>query len=328
MNQFHLILLIFIAAHHFGFSECRRMLWNQRTNFIDATNWEGNTLPCSTDAIVFPHKSYDYIMLSNFTMKEIILPKSGGFVLNSKASINFREVDAKCTLNEIRTYKSVIQTPWLSSSNWLSARDPNQNDISQHSNLATPHDERVPCDNDEIIFPINNSYVVDLQSIPILSFKSIAIDGRVMSINEFKDFLYSVHGQSAFKNTENTLFTESSCFDEEKCACHSRSESLRQQLCENERPFCQPFPRCSDPIKPIGHCCLLCGAIFHMKLNAINNFNLKSFKENVQKGKLSTIALHTFFIFALNTLNCTIFRYCVLWQNSCNSKICFFVFYS
>lgn len=283
MNQFSLISLI-LAAKIFGLSECRRLIWNQRTNIGDANNWEGNSIPCSSDALLFPSKSYDLIKLSNFTMKEMILPKTGGFLLDARTSLNFRERDSKCQPNNVKLFKHVIQTPWLLTSNWNIAVNVEGND-AEFYNKATPHEERVPCDNDEIIFPINNSYVVDLQSVPILSFKSVAIRGRVLSVNEFKDFLTSAFGQSAFKNIDNTLFTEGSCNDGSKCVCHQKSAALMDQLCENEKANCREPPHCVDPIRPIGHCCFECGAMFHAKLDSINTFNLKSFKADVAKGK-------------------------------------------
>lgn len=291
MNQFRLILLISFAnifQFLIGFCECRRIIWQQRTNIGDAMNWDGDVVPCSSDALLFPQKSYDLIKLSNFTTKELILPKSGGFIMDSQMSLNFRERDAKCKGNEVRSFKSVIQTPWLSSSNWHTTLE-NGNVI----NAATPHDERVPCDNDEIIFPVNNSYVVDLQSFPSMTFKSIAIDGHVMTLNEFKDYLFSSYGQSAFKNTDNTQFiaqNQEECHGSSiKCqVCHQRVQSLRQQLCENEKPFCQPVPHCSDPIKPIGHCCPECGALFQMKLAssavASDGFIIDAFKSNIEKA--------------------------------------------
>jgi protein amnionless len=284
MNQFRLISLI-LAAQIFGFCECRRLIWNQRTNIADANNWVDNRVPCSSDTLLFPQQSYELIKLSNFSMKGIILPKSGGFILGTQTSLKFDEHDSKCRANQTKSYKSVIQSPWLLTSNWNSARDTNENESTDFYTKATPHEERVPCDNDEIIFPINNSYVVDLQSTPILSFKSIAINGRVLSLNEFREFLSSVFGQSAFTNVDNTLFVDSSCNDGRNCACHQGSEALLAQLCENERSNCVEVAHCSEPIKPIGHCCYECGALFQMPLDAINNFNLKTFKARVAEGK-------------------------------------------
>lgn len=284
MNQFHLISLIF-AVEFLGLCECRRVIWTQRTNIDDASNWEENKVPCSSDILLFPGQSNDLIKLSNFNAKEIILPKSGGFILDTEMSLKFQESDSKCGVNVTKSFRSVIQTPWLLTNNWNVARDINENEVAEFYNKATPHEERVPCDNDEIIFPINNSYVVDLQSVPLLSFKSIAIDGRVLSVLDFKSFLFSTFGQSAFKNIENTRFTEPSCNDENRCVCHQKNYNLKDQLCKNEKPFCQVTPHCSDPIRPIGHCCLECGAMFQMPIDSVKNFNLRSFKANIAKGK-------------------------------------------
>lgn len=284
MNQFRLISLI-LAAEYLGFGECRRLIWKQRTNIGDANNWEDNEIPCASDALVFPETSYDLIKLSNFSMKEIILPKTGGFILDTQTALRFREKDTNCKANGTKAFKSVIQTPWLLANNWIAARDANDNEHVDFYNKATPHEERLPCDNDEIIFPINNSYVVDLQSAPVLSFKSISIDGRQMTTTEFGGFLKSAFGQLSFKNNDNTLFVDSSCNDEDKCVCHDKSDALREQLCVNELPNCETTPRCTDPIKPIGHCCDVCGALFQMELASISNFNLKSFKVDVGKGK-------------------------------------------
>ena len=284
MNQFRLILLI-LAGDFVGFRECRRLIWNQRTNIGDANNWDDNKIPCSSDVLRFPEQSYELIKLSNFSMKEIILPKSGGFILDTQTALQFSERNTKCKANITRSFKTVTQTPWLSTNNWNIARDPTGNEIMDFYNKATPHEERVPCDNDEIIFPINNSYVVDLQSAPSLSFKSISIDGQSLSLTDFKEFLSSTFGQSSFKNADNLQYFESSCNDESKCVCHQRRDSLMEQLCENEKVNCLATPHCTSPIKPFGHCCNECGAIFQMKLDKINNFDLKNFKSNIAKGK-------------------------------------------
>ena len=88
MNQIHLILLILFANIFIEFSNCRRIIWLQRTNIADAENWDGDVAPCSSDSLIFPRKSYDLIKLSNFTMKQLILPKSGGFIMDSQMSLN------------------------------------------------------------------------------------------------------------------------------------------------------------------------------------------------------------------------------------------------
>lgn len=252
----------------------------QRTNLRTASNWKENQLPCVSDTIVFPSQSYDVIKVSKFDAKEIILPTNGGFVFDTQANVNFHERDSKCKSNDVKTFKNNIDIPWLSIENWGIVVD----NEYYNDNAATPHEELVPCDNDEVIFPINNTFVINFQSIPILTLKNLAFDGRVLSIHEFKDFLMSHFGQLTFKNSENVMFQESTCNDENKCACHQHGDSLLEQLCENVQSNCQ-VPHCSDPIKPIGHCCSICGAMLHMSLAAVNNFRLQNFKSDIAKGE-------------------------------------------
>ena len=281
MGQYHQLVLLILIVNCSLYS-CRVRVWMQRTNLKTASNWNENQIPCASDTIVFPSESYDVIKVSNFDAKEIILPKTGGFVFDTQANLNFHERDSKCKSNEVKTFKKKIELPWLSIENWEIIND----NEYQYDNAATPHSELVPCDYDEVIFPANNSFVIDLQSLPVLALKSLAIDGRVLTIHEFKEFLMSPFGQLTFKNTDNTMFQESICNDENKCPCHRFSGSLLDQLCENLKSNCQ-VPHCSDPIKPIGHCCYICGAMLQISLPAVNHFRLKNIKADIAKGESS-----------------------------------------
>lgn len=266
--------------------EGRRVVWTPKTNIGDAGNWEDNKVPCSSDIVEFPDRTNDLNIFTTFSAKEIILPKSGGFVLDGKATINFAENDAKCDVNVVKVFKRVVGARWLDARNWNVSRTDNDDDDDDDTfgvNKATPHEERLPCDNDEIIFPINNSNVVDLQFVPSLSFKSVTIDGRTVAVNRFREFLSDLHGQSMFRNTMRTVFEESSCNDENKCVCHRKSAALREQLCENEQQNCPTILHCSQPFRPIGHCCDECGSMLRMKIQ--DNFDLKQFKVLTRNGK-------------------------------------------
>ena len=281
MGQYHQLVLLILIVNCSLYS-CSVRVWMQRTNLRTASNWMNDQIPCETDTVLFPEQSYDFIKVSKFDAKEIILPKTGGFVFDTEANLNFHERNSKCNSNEVKTFKKKIEIPWLSPDNWAVETD----HVYQNNNPATPHEEQVPCDNDRVIFPINNSFAINLQSLPKLSLKSLAIDGRILTINDFKEFLMSPFGQMTFKNTGNTMFEESTCNDENKCTCHRYGESLLGQLCENLQSNCQ-VPHCSDPIKPIGHCCSICGAMLHMSLAAVNNFRLQNFKVEIAKGESS-----------------------------------------
>jgi protein amnionless len=273
--------------------EGRRVVWTPKTNIGDAGNWEDNKVPCPSDIVEFPDRTNDLNIFTTFSAKEIILPKSGGFILDGKATINFAENDSKCDANTVKVFKRVVGARWLDARNWNVSTtdndddddDSDENDDTFRVNKATPHEERLPCDNDEIIFPINNSNIVDLQFVPSLSFKSVTIDGRTVAVNRFREFLSDLHGQSMFRNTMTTIFEESSCNDENKCVCHQKSAALREQLCENEQQNCPKILKCSKPFRPIGHCCDECGSMLHMKIQKNDNFNLKQFKTLTRNGK-------------------------------------------
>lgn len=289
MNQFMmkflfnlLIVIICRLAFENNNVECRQIVWTPKTNIGDAENWEENRVPCASDIVEFPDRTNDLNIFTSLSAKEIILPKSGGFVLDGKATINFVEKDSKCELNRTAIFKRVVGARWLDARNWNVSRT----DVDTFRvNKATPHEERLPCDNDEIIFPINNSAVVDLQFVPSLSFKSVNIDGRVVAVNRFREFLSDLHGQSMFRNSINTLFREISCTDENRCVCHQKSSALREQLCLNEQSNCPPTLTCSQSFRPIGHCCQVCGSMLQINIQKILNFNLKQFKLYTQQGE-------------------------------------------
>lgn len=296
MNQFHqrwsivsIAVLIFITiAIIFNskiVSECREIVWTPKTNIGDAQNWVNNAVPCSSDIVEFPERTNELNIFTSLSAKEIILPKSGGFVLDREATIKFSENDSKCQPNRTTMFKQIIGARWLDARNWNVTRT---DDEYSGVNKATPHEERLPCDNDEIIFPINNSYVIDLQSVPTLSFKSVMIDDRVVAVNRFSEFLADAYGQSIFKNSLDTAFVESSsCNDDSKCVCHQRNAALREQLCQNEQQNCESKSKlpCMNPFRPIGHCCDECGAMFQMKIDTNSNFNLKFFKFEASVGE-------------------------------------------
>lgn len=292
MNQFRLISLILVAGWLGGGGECRRVIWMQRASLADASSWEDGKAPCASDALLFPKQSLELMKLPSLRMKELVLPTDGGFVLAEQSSLQFVERDSSCSVNATKTFKGRIRAAWLSTDNWSVARITRATD---QVTKATPHEQRLPCDHDEVIFPANSSFEVDLQAAPVLAFKSIAIDGRVMSAGEFREFLPSTFGRDAFKNAETTLFEEPQpCQDESRCACHRRNDALLEMLCANEARSCPSTAHCAEPIHPLGHCCDECGAMLQLPLDALVDFNLARFRSSVDKGKQSRGDLHDF----------------------------------
>ena len=274
-------LLSIILLISFKSCESRLKVWRQKTNLIDPKNWEDDKLPCNSDILIFPEKSYELIKLPDFNTQEIILPKDGGFVLDG--SLAFQAKNSSCKPNQMKKFKPISQHNWLFSENWITAYD-SEESKEEMDNQAIPHAERVPCDNDQVVFPINNSYVVDFQSMPQLSFKSVTLDGISYSVDAFRDLLLTDAGQSTFEDSENTLVLPSQCSGE-KCACHTKNEALLSILCENELKHCGRAD-CVNPITPTGFCCSTCGAIMYIDLVDADDFNLTRTQSAVNTGKV------------------------------------------
>lgn len=260
--------------------ESRLKVWKQKTNLIDPKNWEDDEIPCNSDVIIFPEKSYELIKMPDFNTKEIILPKDGGFVLDG--SLNFQSKSSSCKPNQVKKFKPVSQHKWLFSENWITAYG-SEETKEEMENQAIPHAERVPCDNDQVVFPINNSYVVDFQFMPHLSFKSVTLDGISYSAEAFRDLLLTETGQSTFERSDSTLVFPSQCSGD-KCACHTNNEALLDILCQNEQKQCGRSD-CVNPIIPIGFCCSVCGAIMYIDLADASDFNLTQTQSAVYTGK-------------------------------------------
>lgn len=273
-----LLIEILILSYFSSSLEVHTKQWSPSSSLNDPSNWEDNKVPCKSDSILFQSKNQDedVIRLTDFSASKIILGENVEFLLERNMRLNFEAKDPSCPSKEVKKFKEMKEYNWISSINWL--------DVNRLPNKAIPHEERLPCDNDYIIFSPNVSYEVDLQSTPYISFYKIALDGIEFTVSEFYEFLQTKIGQIVFKNTDNTLFMESHCTTE-NCPCHYEHEALLEQLCDNEKNSCQTA-LCENPIQPIGHCCSICGAILHVNITNAYNFDIESFKNQTTNGEL------------------------------------------
>jgi protein amnionless len=278
----NLLIEILILSYISGSLEVYTKKWSPSSSLNDPSNWQDQKLPCKSDSILFQSKNQDedVIRLTDFSASKIILGENMAFLLERNMKLIFPEKDNSCPNKEVKKFKEMKDYYWISSINWV--------DETILSNKAVPDVERLPCDNDYIIFSPNVSYEVDLQSTPYISFFRIALDNIEYTVDQFYEFLQTKIGQIVFKNTENTLFMESQCTTE-NCPCHQESDALLEQLCENENNFCKT-PLCETSIRPIGHCCPICGAILHVNISNVNDgFNIREFQNQTARGMLTVI---------------------------------------
>lgn len=144
----------------------------------------------------------------------------------------------------------------------------------------------VPCDTDIAFFPSENSINLDIQEAENIMLKDIIFNNK-SHIEDFVSFSNTDLGLTMFKNSRDTMLRRRNarCRAEDyaECSCHHyvKQYNVFDLLCENEKPFCKP-PPCINPIKPEGHCCLLCGASI-----ILYGESVKAVRESVEKLKQS-----------------------------------------
>lgn len=201
-----------------------------------------------------------------FTIPEeintLILPSGGAIIFQQNQEIQFIARQSKCHSDSYNTnhFKLHIIQPmsWFNADNWRIKDSPTQN-------KAIPHIDRIPCECDVVEFPTNHSLWIDLDYKPELIVKQLKINDRTDNLNGFLD---TSLGQSMFMYEESyTTFVEGLCEGPKSCGCHekSRFESYLDTVCLNSE-VCHE-PDCLDPIKPVGHCCPICGATIQVTVN-------------------------------------------------------------
>lgn len=130
-------------------------------------------------------------------------------------------------------------------------------------NVAIPDMERVPCIYDNVVFPKESSFWVQYPEIS-LSVNSFKIEGQKLTNDMLQYFLLSEAGSRQFKNLDYQQRTDVitvkniQCTDKSGCLCHENEKFILDAVCSNLKHICN-VTHCLNPIKPVGHCCEVCG---------------------------------------------------------------------
>nr|CAD7399894.1 unnamed protein product [Timema cristinae] len=119
---------------------------------------------------------------------------------------------------------------------------------------------------------------------------------ELMSSYDWEDLLRSEAGERQFLASEDSrydlvTFTETSCTDQTGCRCVS--EAVQREICHNVQCEGQP-PLCARPVRPLGHCCDVCGA--HLLLEYNSDFKIAALRDRVERylneGKFSDVTAY------------------------------------
>ncbi|KAG7299964.1 hypothetical protein JYU34_016996 [Plutella xylostella] len=250
--------------------------WIPSASFDLAINFNDKKLPCSKQTVVFPESIMETIRIRSKThVKGLVLPVNSEISLETDA-IEFGGGDKEDGCEEGNAYYlDRSASSWAQADVWQSDR----------FNEATPDAERIPCYDDLVEFPEESQFTVKMPDVSQVT-RGIKVNGEVLySTVQFirHAFSFEEHEQSFVPN-ENlrlgvSINMKAECTSPAGCPCQKFPVKI-----DCSTKFC-PKPTCLEPIKPIGHCCKICGGALAFEVD--QSFIYQRFKELVQETVMS-----------------------------------------
>ncbi|XP_054743242.1 protein amnionless [Anastrepha obliqua] len=263
------LFMLLIAASESASN--KRLLGNPGFDSADA--WESGYLPCALEEIIFPETYPAVLPLpAKVDISGFVLPRDGAILLNDESTITFGGELQQRECENGRSRRAYLKTPitrkWYDPSSWVS---PSQ-DVQ---NTATPHFERVPCDNETVVMPRTGPISVDLENFAYLRMGHLNLAGSLISSNYLNYLLHTDIGQLLFKNS---LDTTAQYYHQDTCGCHMDSLMFSEPICKNVLETCER-PHCLVPVTPLASCCPICGSVLSFKMEYCSEMNLNKLRK-------------------------------------------------
>ncbi|GBP73553.1 Protein amnionless [Eumeta japonica] len=268
-----LSVLPFILLIISNSSVCTEVKWIPNTNFNLPSNFRSNRLPCSNETVVFPNVLSSAVVIEgDESLSGMILPNDGTIFLPRDGEITFEQDGTADGCKGGDTYyQDVMEWWWAQPDVWSS---PEFND-------ATPDAERVPCYDDIVEFPKDARFTIWLpdntQYIRGLRINNESFSQSGLELLRFDT--YRANPRQTFlmnRNQETGIkISEKQCYTKAGCPCQ---DNPLQIICAKK--YCKPI-QCVNPIKPVGHCCNICGG--SVAFDTADTFDMAEFRSLVEK---------------------------------------------
>ncbi|XP_023940284.1 protein amnionless [Bicyclus anynana] len=258
--MFRTQISIFIFSYFITTSLSEKVTWLPNINFNLPMNFD--TKLCSKKTVIFPETLAGSVVIdSDTSVNEFILPNNGDIFLGEGASIELGSgEEPDCKAGYVH-YRENTEADWSRPDVWSSVR----------INDATPDAERVPCFDDVVIFPPNSTFTVILPDV-VQKVQAVELGGE--NINDFLEYFASKHsnqGQTFILNEYHESGVSiggylNTCHSRSGCPCQTNTLKIdcSAKLCKK--------PTCADSIKPIGHCCRICGGAIVVDIDETFDF--------------------------------------------------------
>ncbi|XP_013177727.1 PREDICTED: protein amnionless [Papilio xuthus] len=268
--NFEMFYFLYILIPLFSFTTQTLVKWLPDSSFNLPINFKNGELPCSKQTVIFPARLVGSVKINSETnVNSFVLPIDGEMVLEGTINLGEDPYETNCTEGNVY-YLENSKASWAQANVWSSSK----------FNKATPDAERVPCFDDIVEFPANIQTTVTLPEL-LQHVRYIQVgDRQFTSTTKFHDHVIT-GSDEPIQFILNTLYGvglvigDTQCQSRSGCPCQ---DNFLQIDCSSK--YC-PVPTCVHPIKPIGHCCKICGG--YISFDITKSFDMMEFKELVEK---------------------------------------------
>lgn len=260
--------------------------WLRNTDLNNPYNWDRGNLPCGNDRMILPDDAPVVFMQLNTTIQELVLPRNGELVFGSYASLAFtNEPDHSAACLDSGTditFNASHPADWLDPLNWC----PIETEQGPCMSAFFLDSEQIPCETDNVLFPTGSSYFVNLGSYVDIRVNTLKISGKAYSTTTFHDFLATQNGQNIFPappsgSRSTVTIRRQRCTDVTGCGCGNDQGQVLSAVCGFQSTRCRR-PQCSKTIKPVGHCCPVCGGMLNISFGV--GFDFNTLKNGLQRN--------------------------------------------
>lgn len=256
--------------------------WIADTNYENKTNWDKGAVPCGNDRVEFlAQRKVSVFVETVHAVQEMRLPVDGEFILNPGAGFYvISGKDPSCGAGVTAKFRDSESLQWYDPALWQAAAT--SDDLQSGNLLFSVHEESVPCRHDDVVFKVGTSFRVDTSSSePTVPVRSVSLLGKRFDRDtDFSQHLNSRLGQLQFHGSSAVTVGNAGCQDPSGCDCGNSVN--HQRICQT---VTCASAGCHRPLRPVGHCCDVCGAI--VTVHYADGFSLQTYRQRLRHLFLS-----------------------------------------
>ncbi|XP_067941365.1 protein amnionless-like [Watersipora subatra] len=280
-------LYLSILCLYLGCARADQKRWTKTINYDDPDNWNGGGIFCSNDRKVFPKQLVASIFIQkNESLQELVLSDNMALTLGEGVVLSFNTqvldsdtvalvspttehassvsqsstaAPAKCSAQGREVEFQVEATSWFNPKSWMTEQVDKLG--SQRFMLDM---ESVPCSEDRVVFPSQDTFLVDIARADISAASMLVHHAEYVSQTTFDEYWKGDVSRYEFVNRAQNppVITGLSCGDDRTCDCQDRyTDKFRSLVCQYVTCKDSETLACKHPILPsLGQCCRLCGS--------------------------------------------------------------------